>query len=342
VAGERYIEAKVGLLVVVCVGILVAFVIVLGDYSAAPGATIHLDVDSSASLKPGASVKIAGVNAGKVAAVDYRGGEVDPKVGRPVYVRVTLGVDAAMLGTLRRDSRFFITTQGVLGEKYVEIDPGTGDAPPLHDGDVVIGEPPLRLELMAVNANRVLSSLARVLAENERAIDQLIGDAAASMATIRKTVDRIDGLIAGAGPKVDKALDQFSVLQADLSKTLAGVNTAIGDGSELRRTVQNVEAISARVRDEVGPIAGDARRALARVDTLGQEASGLIADARRAIEALTTQVGLVLADAKTIPGRLTDGQGTIGALLSDREMYDDLREMMKDLKRHPWKFIWKE
>lgn len=53
-------------------------------------------------------------------------------------------------------------------------------------------------------------------------------------------------------------------------------------------------------------------------------------------------VRAILADTKVLTQRLKDGQGTIGALLSDREMYDDIREMMKDLKRHPWKFIWKE
>ncbi|MCC6621229.1 MAG: MCE family protein [Deltaproteobacteria bacterium] len=341
-AGERHIEAKVGLLVAICVGILVAFVVVLGDFSSAPGATLYLDVGSSASLKSGATVKIAGVNAGKVVAVDYKGGEVDPAVGRPVHVRVTLGLDRTMLGSLRKSSRFFITTQGVLGEKYIEIDPGTDDAPFVKDGDVLEGEPPLRLELMALNANRVLSSLAELLRKNEKALDDIIGDAAASMSTIRKTIERLDGLMVSAAPKVDKVLDQMSGLQSDLATTLAGVNKAIGDGSELRRTVLNVESISGRIKEEVGPIAADAKTAMKRVDKLGAELEVLVGEARAGVTKVLDQIGGVLADAKELTGRLKDGQGTIGALLSDREMYDDLREMMKDLKRHPWKFIWKE
>ena len=40
--------------------------------------------------------------------------------------------------------------------------------------------------------------------------------------------------------------------------------------------------------------------------------------------------------------KVCDGEGMIGALLNDREMYDDVWEMMKDFKRHPWKFLWKE
>ncbi|MFO0748894.1 MAG: MlaD family protein [Myxococcota bacterium] len=342
-ASEKHIEVKVGLLVAICVAILVTFIVVLGDFSAASGATLYLDVDTSASLKPGAVVKIAGVNAGKVAAVDYRGGEVDPKVGRPVLVRVTLSVDAPMLKTLRHDSRFYITTQGVLGEKYVEVDPGrTASEPFLKDGDILVGEPPLRLEVMAVNANRVLATLADVLKRNEKAIDDMIVDAAGAMATIRRTVDRIDGLMVAAAPKVDRVIDKLTGLEDDLKLTLAGVNKAVGDGSELRETVVNVAAITGRVKGAIGPIADDARALMKRVDHLGEVAESLVEDAKQQILEAVAKVGDILSDAKVLTQRLKDGQGTIGALMSDREMYDDIREMMKDLKRHPWKFIWKE
>jgi phospholipid/cholesterol/gamma-HCH transport system substrate-binding protein len=36
------------------------------------------------------------------------------------------------------------------------------------------------------------------------------------------------------------------------------------------------------------------------------------------------------------------GNGTAGALLVREEIYADLREMIRDLKRNPWKFFWKE
>lgn len=104
-AGEKNIEVKVGVLVVVCVGLLVAFVIILGGASSAGGKTLYVDVDTSAALKVGAPVKVAGVPAGKVMGIDYRGGEIDPAVGRPVFVRVTLAVDEDKLSTLRKDTR---------------------------------------------------------------------------------------------------------------------------------------------------------------------------------------------------------------------------------------------
>lgn len=339
---ERNIEVKVGILVAICLGLLVTFIIVLGDVSSSSGAKLYLDVDTSATLKTGAPVKVAGVPAGKVTEVDYRGGAVDAQTGRPVFVRVTLAIEPEMLATLRGDTRFYITNQGVLGEKYVEIEPVSTEGPALKEGEVVVGEPPLRLEIMAMNANRVLASLSKVLRKNENAIDEMIVNAAAAMATVKSTVERIDGLLATAGPKVDQVIAKAEKVEDEVLVALAGVNAVIGDGSELRALVRNAAGLAADARAQIAPLSAEAKRAIERYAALGEKAEGLLGELRGEVVDAVASLKAILADAKTLTERLKDGQGTIGALISDREMYDDIREMMKDLKRHPWKFIWKE
>lgn len=341
-AGEKNIEVKVGVLVVVCVGLLVAFIIVLGGASSAGGKTVYLDVDTSAALKVGAPVKVAGVSAGKVMGIDYRGGEVDPAVGRPVFVRVTLAIDEDKLATLRKDTRFYITNQGVLGEKYVEVEPVSHEGPVLVDQEVVVGEPPLRLEIMASNANRVLSSLSNLLKRNERALDDMIVNASEAMATVKKTVERVDKLLADAGPNVEQVLAKAVVVEDELIAALRGVNQVIGDGSEMRGLVRNASLLASDARAQVNPIAGAVKKTLERYQSVGEKAEALVVRVERELAETVDSVKAILADAKVLTQNLKDGKGTIGALLSDREMYDDVREMMKDLKRHPWKFIWKE
>jgi phospholipid/cholesterol/gamma-HCH transport system substrate-binding protein len=49
-----------------------------------------------------------------------------------------------------------------------------------------------------------------------------------------------------------------------------------------------------------------------------------------------------MVDAQKLSGGVREGKGTLGALLSDQDLYDDLRELLADLRRHPWKVIWKE
>lgn len=339
---ERNIEVKVGILVVICLGLLVAFIIVLGDVSSSSGARLYLDVDTSATLKTGAPVKVAGVPAGKVIEVDYRGGAVDAKTGRPVFVRVTLAIDPDKLATLRKDSRFYITNQGVLGEKYVEIEPISVEGPALAEGDVVAGEPPLRLEIMAMNANRVLASLSNVLRKNEKAIDEMIVNAADAMSTIERAAERVDGILANNAAKVDEFMVKATQVEDEVLVALRGINEVIGDGRELRGLVANVSGLASDARTQLAPLTGDARAAIQRYAALGEKAEAMLGAIDKDLSDTVAAVQAILADAKALTQQLKDGKGTIGALLSDREMYDDVREMMKDLKRHPWKFIWKE
>ncbi len=341
-AGEKHIEVKVGVLVVICLALLVTFIVVLGGVSSSRGETLYVDVDTSATLKVGAPVKVAGVPSGKVTGVEYRGGEIDPAVNRPVFVRVTLSVDKDKLASLRRDSRFYITNQGVLGEKYVEIEPVSHEGPTLSANDIVVGEPPLRLEIMAMNGNRVLASLSNVLRKNEKAIDEMIVNAAAAMSTVKSAVERIDGLLVTGAPKVDAFLTKALVLEDEILKAVQGVNAVIGDGSEMRALVQNASLLAADARAQISPLSGSVKQALDRYTAVGEKAEAMLGALDKEVNATLDVINGVLSDAKSISSALKSGKGTIGALLTDREMYDDIREMMKDLKRHPWKFIWKE
>lgn len=341
-SAERGLELRVGLLVAVCTGLLVAFIVVLGGISTAPTASVHLDVDTSASLKVGSPVRLAGVEAGKVRAISYRGGEVDPATGKPVWVRVTLDVATERLQSLNDRARFYITTQGVLGEKYVEIEPSREAGAALVDGVILQGEPPLRLEMMAARASRLLDVLTGVVTRNEAALEGLVRDAAATMSTVRAASEKVDALLAEGGPQVAAALGQLEAIEGELMTALRSVNTALGDGSELRTVVTRASQIATEVQAAVGPVVGDARGLMSRYDRLGAAAEALLGDARGDVLAILGSAKGVVGDVAGLLAKVKSGQGSLGALLADRELYEDVREMMKDLKRHPWKFIWKE
>lgn len=346
---ERGIEIKVGILITICLALLVTFIILLGDFSMGGGSQIYLDVDTSADLKPGAPVKIAGVPAGKVTDVEYLGGELDESVGRRVYVRATLTIDEPLLPTLREDARFYITTMGVLGEKYVEIDPGTYERKALGPGDKVEGVPPLRLQILAANASDLIKRLSKLIRDNEGNLNSMLGGAAEAVGnanealkTVRRTTDRVDKLIARNEKKIDAIIDDVLTIEDQTKTLLTSANTALGDGTAVRRTLANTEAISADVRRQIKPVVADVRGTLAKYGNLADSLDGVVDDAHKTIGGAIEDARLVMADVKHMTANLKNGKGTIGALLSDKEMYDDIREMMKDLKRHPWKFLWKE
>ena len=82
----------------------------------------------------------------------------------------------------------------------------------------------------------------------------------------------------------------------------------------------------------------------------GRRVTGIVTEERvdKAIGAVDKAAGAAVKAGgliDNVDGMVTDlraGKGTAGALLVREELYADLRELIRDLKRNPWKFFWKE
>ena len=146
---QRSVELKVGVLILVAMGLLALFIVVMGGLSFAPTYTVYVDFDNPGGLKTGAPVRIAGVKIGRVSAMEFRGASLDPKSPdhEPV-VRVVAALESQYKSSVFDNAKWFVTTQGVLGEFYLGLDPGTPDRPPLKDGSIVRGLSPPRLDLL--------------------------------------------------------------------------------------------------------------------------------------------------------------------------------------------------
>ncbi len=134
--------------------------------------------------------------------------------------------------------------------------------------------------------------------------------------------------------------DAYSRL-TPLTKLNAGV-----DGRALARTVADADGLLVSGRqaiDKVTPEAvalmTDARRVTGIVTEDRVDRAIGVAD--KAADAVGKAGGLI----DNVDGLVTDlrqGKGTAGALLVKDDVYLDVRELLRDLKRNPWKFFWKE
>src|SRR5215831_17081889 len=216
-AKERGLELKVGALVLVAAALLVGFLVVLGNVSLSSGWRFYVDFDFSGNIQPGAPVKVSGIKVGKVESVDFWGGKMDPQVGRRVQVRLKVWVEDRVKESIRQDAEFFVNTAGVLGEQYLEIQPGNWEKPPLAPNSVARGVDPPRIDLIVARAYEFLDSITSLLrddkdvirGENKQQIGQLIGN-----------------------------LDKFT---SETTKLVVDVRSGIGDPARLRRTLTNVE-----------------------------------------------------------------------------------------------------
>ncbi|HZS41619.1 MAG TPA: MlaD family protein [Polyangia bacterium] len=332
-------ELKVGVLVVASLALLGGFIILLGNFSLRGGTRIRVNFDFSGNIQSGAAVKISGIKVGKVDDVRFLGGQIDPDTGKPVQVQVVAFVEDRVKSAIHRDAEFFINTQGVLGEQYLEIQPGGYDQPPLDYGRSVIGVNPPRTDLIVARLYEFLDSITGLLRDDKDVIKDFLKSGASVVRTL-------DGILKENRVEIGRLLVNVDSLSKEASGLLASIKNGVGDSSQLRATLANIEAISGSVRRDIDPLIAKAKKALDGVDNLTSVVGpGEKKKLQQALDELVTvgeKAEHIATDAQTLVADIKKGKGTAGALLVENQIYDDLKEMVRDLKRNPWKFFWKE
>ena len=335
----KALELKVGALVVLSVGVLIAFVALLGGLSLSPGFRVYVDYDFSGNIHSGAPVKISGIRVGKVEDVRFLGGQLDPQVGRRVQVRLVVRIEQRARAAIHQDAEFFVNTQGVLGEQYLEIAPGSYDKPELQPEAVVKGINPPRTDLIIARLYEFLDAVTSLLREDKEVFRDLLRSGA-------KVARSLDQLLGENREEIKKLLGDLDRLTSESADLVAKIDRGLGDAEELRRTLANIEAISTAVRTDIGPLIQKTRRVLDGVGDvtamIGPDEKKKVLRALDELLALAGKAQVLATDAAAITQDLRKGKGSIGPLLVDPQVYDDLKELTRDLKRNPWKFFWRE
>ena len=114
------------------------------------------------------------------------------------------------------------------------------------------------------------------------------------------------------------------------------------DGEDLRATLENSRQLTGRLRSAVPGVVGRVEGTLEAFESAAGTVQTIGEDGHVRILSILDRIEAILGDAKSLSGGVRQGKGTLGALLADQDLYDDLRELLADLRRHPWKVIWKE
>ncbi len=341
---ERGLEFKVGLLILISSAILFAFIFVLGNFSLRSGFNLYVDFDYVGSLQPGAPIKVSGIKVGKVAEVEFLGGKLDPKTGKRTQVRVTAWVEDRARESIRSDAEFFINTAGVLGEQYLEIVPGKDWTKPAIAADTIIDDDervhdPPRTDLVVARLYEVLEGVSSVLRDERTSIKNLLKNGAEAVSEVNK-------LLVQNREQLGLLITEGALLAKEAKTTLAKVNHGLGDGRRVATLLADASTTLRTANTTMTTLTPSAQALM----TDATRVTGIITEQRldRAINAADKaaiaagQAGGLIDNVNGLVTDLRAGKGTAGALLSRDELYSDLRELIRDLKRNPWKFFWKE
>lgn len=326
----------------VALGILGGFIFALGQLSASKGQVFYVDFKFVGNLAEGAPVKVSGIKIGKIKEIQFFAGKYDAKLKRRVYVRLKVWVENRALKAIRSDSNYYINTQGVLGEQYLEITPGNLDdkkSRQIAAGEIHVGEDPPRADLIVARLYTFLETVTDLLKSERKTIVEVVRNGA-------KSLENLNKILVENRSRVSKLLDDADKLVTEATALSKDVRHGIGGGRTIRSTLANVNRMTYTLSKELDPLLAKAKKALDSAAELGKvigpEQRKKILKILDRVLTITQKVDGLAGDAAHIVAEVRRGKGTAGALVMDREIYEDIKEMVRDLKRNPWKFFWKE
>ena len=144
---------RLGLFIVATLLILAAGVFLIGDKQFLFSSTyrVKAEFQNAAGLDDGAVVRVGGIQKGTVKYISLPG-RPDQKV------TVVMNLDSSTRNIVKKDSVAAIRSEGLLGDKYVEVSFGSEGAERLKDGDTIASEPPLDISDLFKKTDQILDT----------------------------------------------------------------------------------------------------------------------------------------------------------------------------------------
>jgi phospholipid/cholesterol/gamma-HCH transport system substrate-binding protein len=335
-------EATVGTFVALALIIFAFGVLAVGGESRllSRQATYRAVFPSTDGLIEGSPVKMGGVHIGTVTKLKL---PTDPGAEG---VEVSLGIRRVYASRVRQGSEASLKfLQYLSGEKYVEIAPGDPNQPAIEPGDLLPTARGSRIfeqsEDIADNLNAITISLKQILLPLQRG-EGLLGQAIQNPEFGKEGMRKVDATLSN----IEDITAHMKNGQGTVGRLLTD-NALAGRLDDVGNAVRNLSAIldaTARGEGGLGSLTmkgGDAEVAIADL----KEASASLKRSAARLESKEGLVGKLLNDdaygnqlaarfqetvdhLASITKKIDSGQGTLGALITDRTLYDSAEDVI--------------
>jgi phospholipid/cholesterol/gamma-HCH transport system substrate-binding protein len=287
-------------------------------------------------------VWLGGLKVGRVESITFTSDSAE----RGVEVRFR--VSAKLADRVREDSVVRLSSLGVVGEKAVDVSLGSVNSPLVPDGGVLRSD-------MSGDLNTLMQAAGQVM-EDSKAISRSLRVAVETYADPRLAED-VSASLHSLRALLEEVEKGDGVLHALIYDKEAGrqVRGLIAEASSTARRVDgavaHVEALLKEVRHGDGTahalIYGkEGAQALSELGAAAGQLAGLIEDAKKSPNGAVHQLvygdargmfadlGSAAADIKKITSTVANGEGTLGGLVADPTVYEDLRQVLGNVKRN--------
>lgn len=263
---------------------------------------LYSEFSKVTGLRVGSQVRLSGLDAGEVLEI-----AIPSRPSERFRVRMRIREDVHPL--VRTDSVASIQTDGIVGNAFVQVEPGTDEAPIVAPGATIAGRDPIEFADLIQEGRETFRTVTREFVE-------LRHDISGTIVALTDTVESADGLI--------------EQVETDLSTLLQSGTRAV---DEVHAVVSSTQQIVADVRNGRGTIGQ-----LFTDDSLYQRMAGIASETEETLRNVreTTERTRAFVEELAAPDGPARGltEGLRNAIGQAEEVMADLAESTEALKRN--------
>lgn len=293
-AKKRMNHIKLGIFVIAGLAFLVLLLYIIGKNENLFGKTFVLKArfENVHGLMRGNNVRFGGIDAGTVSKVD---------VINDTLFEVTLLVKTKFKNYIHKNATVNITTDGLMGNKLINIVPSRKTAPLVQEGDILFSSESIdtdeMLEVLS-NTNNDVAFIAKQL---------------------KQTVQRVND---------SKALWQIlsdETLPANLKASLLEIKSSAGNINDMTVQLNSIVADIKKGKGTIGELLVDSSIAENINDAIDKiKKVGVNADT------LSSRINTLV---NSINDNVNNNNGTVNALLKDPQMKNNLAASLKNIEK---------
>lgn len=302
---------RVGVTVLAAITILAVTVLVLGQRGQVFARKNRYEIrfETASGINQGGPVELNGVRVGRIEDVFL---STDPKA---TDIRVTIKVDRRYAERIREDSKARIKTQGLLGDKYLDLSVGSAESPIVPAGGTIAAAPMTDVERLLASGEGVMENVTQI---------------SASLKTILKRTEQGEGLL-GDLTMDSESGTRLTTAAEDALRSVERVATAAEKGEGALPRLLHDRELGERLAASVSRL--DALLAQAETGDGLLKAAIDDPEARRKLDTTLDNLAQVSADLAVFGRDLREGKGLVGKLMRDERFKDDVTRELEEILR---------
>lgn len=327
----RWAQLRVGLTVLFATIILAVLIFLLsGNMGFGGKIVVKSYFDNAGGLRVGAPVRLHGVNIGNVSGIQV----VASRKQTPVEVTMKV---STKFDDLHRDSLAMLSTAGVLGETFVDIDSSKAVGPMAKSGDVLNTVDVPQLSDVVRSTDSTLQNLQKL----EERVDRILTFVESGQGSIGKLI--YDETLY---QRLNSSVNELQILVSAVSQGKGSVGKLMMSDelyNKANLAIDNVNGLVSQINSGQGSIAklindpsfyNNANRTVAEANHLlsdinaGKGAIGKLSKD----EAFARKLDDTITKLNLLSDKLNSGQGTAGRIINDPALYENTNQLLTETR----------